>query len=235
MPDPLVVLPRHVLAFDTAMGGCSAAVVDMKTGQAVRQSLVMERGQSEILVPMIQGVVKEAGLVMADMGLVVTTVGPGGFTGLRIGLSAARSFGLALNIPVVGVRTTDVILKAAMGNAKDHNMLLVVIETKRDDFYVQDFGGTPRLLSADSIVSAYQNHPITLCGDGVIRLQQVLSARYPAGWRAFDDLLLPDPVVMAHMGYDDFITGKMQPPDPLYLREADVSQSKRAQRVIAEG
>ncbi len=195
----------------------------------------MERGQSEILVPMIQGVVKEASLAMADLVLVVTTVGPGGFTGLRIGLSAARSFGLALNIPVAGVRTTDVILKAAMEKTKDHNALFVVIETKRDDFYAQDFGGAPRLLSADSILSAYQNRPVTLCGDGVIRLQQVLGADCPAGWRVLDDLLLPDPVVMAHMGYDDFITGKMQPPDPVYLREADVSQSKRTQRVIAEG
>jgi tRNA threonylcarbamoyladenosine biosynthesis protein TsaB len=227
-------MPRFILAFDTAMSGCSVAVLDTKTGQTAQQSRVMERGQSEILVPMILDVVKEAGCAMADLGLVVTTVGPGGFTGLRIGLSTARSFSLALDIPVAGVRTTDVLLRSAAEKTLDQNELLAVVETKREDFYVQKKDGAPSLASAADLLAVYQDRDATLCGDGIKRLQNELAQLWPARWQVLEDIQLPDPVMLARMGGEDARAGKLRPPDPVYLREADVSQSKRMQRTIAE-
>lgn len=227
-------MPGYVLAFDTAMGGCSVAVLDTRTGVAVQDGRVMERGQSEILVPLIQEIVRQAGCTMADLGLVVTTVGPGGFTGLRIGLSTARSFGLALAIPVAGLRTTDVLLRAAKEKFNDQSHLLVVVETKREDFYVQEPGAEPGLRSFESLLLQYKDQPVTLCGDGVIRLQEKLGQVWPGAWRILNDVVLPDPVVMAKMGVEDMMAGTLRAPDPVYLRDADVSQSKRVQRVIAE-
>lgn len=232
MPDS--VIPRYILAFDTAMGGCSAAVLDAGTGRAVAQSQTMDRGQSEILVPMIQDVVRDSGLTMASLDLVVTIVGPGGFTGLRIGLSTARSFGLALDIPVAGVRTTDVLLKAAEEKHNCQSLLLVIVETKREDFYVQERGDDPSLRSVENLLMVYQDQAATLCGDGVIRLRSELGKRWPSAWQVLEDIILPDPVVMARMGAEDIRAGTVRPPDPVYLREADVSQSRRPQRVIAE-
>lgn len=227
-------MPRYVLAFDTAMGGCSVAVLDTRTGVAVQDGRVMERGQSEILVPLIQDIVRQAGCTMADLGLVVTTVGPGGFTGLRIGLSTARSFGLALDIPVAGLRTTDVLLRAAKEKLNDQSRLLVVVETKREDFYVQEPGAEPGLRSFESLLAQYKDQLVTLCGDGIIRLQEKLGQAWPGAWRVLSDIVLPDPVVMAMMGVEDMMAGTLRAPDPVYLRDADVSQSKRVQRVIAE-
>ena len=227
-------MPGYVLAFDTAMGGCSVAVLDTRTGVAVQDGRVMERGQSEILVPLIQEIVRQAGCTMADLGLVVATVGPGGFTGLRIGLSTARSFGLALAIPVAGLRTTDVLLRAAKEKLNDQSHLLVVVETKREDFYVQEPGAEPGLRSFESLLLQYKDQPVTLCGDGVIRLQEKLGQVWPGAWRILNDVVLPDPAVMAKMGVEDMMAGTLRAPDPVYLRDADVSQSKRVQRVIAE-
>jgi tRNA threonylcarbamoyladenosine biosynthesis protein TsaB len=232
VPDS--VIPRYILAFDTAMGGCSAAVLDTETGQAWSRSEAMGRGQSERLVPMAQEVMAEAGVAMADLGLIVTTIGPGGFTGLRIGLSTARSFGMALGIPVAGVRTTDVLIKSTREKLNDQNRLIAVIETKREDFYVQEDDAEPDLLSADLVLSKYKDNQVTLCGDGILRLKNDIGVVWPETFYVAENSDLPDPVMMARMGADDLKNGRLQPPEPLYLRDADVSVSKRAQRVIAE-
>lgn len=231
MPD--FVIPRYILAFDTAMGGCSAAVFDAQTGQAVSDSRAMTRGQSEELVPMVQGVVRQAGIDFPQIGLVVTTIGPGAFTGLRIGISAARSFGLALGAPVAGLRTTDVIAHACAEKSHDINRLLVVLETKRTDFYVQEGLAEPGVLAADELRAKYQDITLTFCGDGVLRLQSELGAAWPQGWSVAAGFDLPDPVMMARMALEDAKAGHLRPAEPLYLRDADVSVSNKPARVIA--
>lgn len=94
----------RVLALDTALGTCSVAVVDFPDG-TVRASLsrAMDRGHAEALLPMVAEAVGALEGGFAGLNRIVTTVGPGSFTGLRVALAAARSFGLALEIPVVGV------------------------------------------------------------------------------------------------------------------------------------
>src|SRR5690606_16700300 len=82
---------KPVLAIDTALGACSAAVYDAGFGQTLAvQSVAMERGHAEALVPMIERVMDKSRLAFEDLDRVVTTVGPGSFTGLRVGISAAR-------------------------------------------------------------------------------------------------------------------------------------------------
>lgn len=193
----------------------------------------MTRGQSEALVPMVQGVVRQAGIDFPQIGFVVTTIGPGAFTGLRIGISAARSFGLAIGAPVAGLRTTDVIARACAEKSHDINRLLVVLETKRADFYGQEGAGEPGILAAGELRSKYQDADITLCGDGVLRLQSELGAAWPSGWAVAAGFDLPDPAIMARMALEDAKTGHLRPAEPLYLREADVSLSNKPVRTIA--
>lgn len=96
----------RILALDTALGATAAAVIDFPTGDIVAaDSQVMERGHAEALVPMVQRLMAEVPGGFASLDRVATTIGPGSFTGLRVAISAARSFGLALKIPVVGVST----------------------------------------------------------------------------------------------------------------------------------
>lgn len=216
---------KPVLALDSALGGCVVAVMVGNEGYA--RTLETGRDQAAKLMPMVQDVMKEAGVAFTDLGLIVTTTGPGSFTGLRIGLSAARALGLSLSIPVQGVSTFDAMVKSC----KPKDKSLVVLESKRADFYVQAFdgkwqpeGGPQCLLSADIPADRI------VCGDGIARL------RIETGL-AFENAIertLPDPVILAGIGGAIYVMNgeKAQKPEPFYMRGADVSVSNKVQRQI---
>src|SRR3978361_482116 len=95
-----------ILAIDTALDACAAAVLDTDTSQLVAQeSQAMKRGHAEALMPLIARVMKESGIAFSSLDRIAVTTGPGSFTGLRVGLSAARGIALAAEKPVVGVTT----------------------------------------------------------------------------------------------------------------------------------
>ncbi len=230
-----------VLAFDTALGGCSVAVVDTDTGKATSDVQPMARGQSEQLVPMVQSVIERAGIPFSDLDLIATTVGPGAFTGLRIGLSTARSFGLALDLPVDGLLTTEAIAAHFFDQHKDQEKdLLVVVETKREDFYAHIFSGDHNSLDEPFaaplalLVEDYQGRALNVCGDGLTRLQHDLGANWPENWTAFPGFDLIDPELLAVLAVERRVAENIRPADPVYLRGADVSVSTQSIRTIAE-
>src|SRR3569623_1419234 len=95
-----------VLAIDTALESCAAEVLDTDAEIfRARQSLPMQRGHAEALLPMIDEGKKASGISYAALDRFAVTVGPGSFTGLRVGISAARGLSLAANRPGVGVTT----------------------------------------------------------------------------------------------------------------------------------
>src|SRR6204780_5030620 len=96
----------RVLAIDTALEACSAAVLDTEQGiVTAHESLPMVRGHAEALIPLIARVLEKSGLDFAALDRIAVTTGPGSFTGLRVGLSAARGIGLAADRPGVGLST----------------------------------------------------------------------------------------------------------------------------------
>ena len=226
------IIPPCILAFDTAMSGCSVAVFDAATGDGVSESRPMVRGQSEALVPMLQEILARAGRSFADIGLIATTIGPGAFTGLRIGLSTARSLALALDIPAGGVTTTEVIARTVHEKLNPLNEVMVVLETKREDFYAQHFPRPPVAISREDLYAQYQDTHLTLCGDGVSRLMSGLGGGC-ARWVFEEGFDLPDPSMIARIAWENLKAGALRPPAPLYLRDADVSQSSRPARTIA--
>src|SRR3979409_1427738 len=95
-----------ILAIDTALDACSAAVLDTDASNIVAQeSQPMKRGHAEALMPLIARVMKASTVAFASLDRIAVTTGPGSFTGLRVGLSAARGIALAANKPVVGLTT----------------------------------------------------------------------------------------------------------------------------------
>ena len=91
-----------ILAIDTALDACAAAVLDTSASDVIAQeSQPMKRGHAEALMPLIARVMKASGVAFAELGRIVATAGPGSFTGLRVGLSAARGIALAAGKPVV--------------------------------------------------------------------------------------------------------------------------------------
>ena len=95
-----------VLAIDTALEACSAAIFDSERDEIVaRESIPMPRGHAEALMPLVARVMAASGLDFERIDRFAVTTGPGSFTGLRVGIAAARGLGLAAGKPVVGVTT----------------------------------------------------------------------------------------------------------------------------------
>lgn len=242
---------RNILAIDSAMNGCGAALYcPDDLASCVSERLPMVRGQAEALVPLAQDVVKTGRKTFADIDLVCTTIGPGTFTGLRVGMSAARSFALALDVPVVGISTLDVLAGSFFETQPDlmteGDMLCVLIETKRSDYYAgfYDASGValdePMALDGADIQAKIGRHKATgqivMIGDATGRFVNEQRSDGAGLHVIHEGYTQPDPLVLARMGYrraTDPAFSVNTGIEPLYLRGADVSQPKTPPRILA--
>ena len=130
-----------ILAIDTALDACAAAVLDTAQNRLIAQeSLAMKRGHAEALMPMIARVMKESGIAFSALDRIAATTGPGSFTGLRVGLSAARGIALAAGKPVVGV-TTLTAYAAPVVSESGENPIISAIDARHDHVYLQVVSG----------------------------------------------------------------------------------------------
>lgn len=218
---------RTLLAFDTALNGCNVACVCAGGKPATRQ-IVTGRDQAAKLVPLIQECMDEAGVAFTDLDAIITTIGPGSFTGLRIGLSAARSFSLSLNKPLIGVTTMDIAAQQALRVAGGAPFI-IVIETKRADYYGQLFDGQgaatsePFAKSGEEIAAMLDGYFVY--GDAAARF--VNETNYNGSHQSMEMI---DPLDLLAVGAVSPVTDKAE---PLYLRGADVSIAKN--KVSVEG
>ena len=199
-----------LLALDTSANFVSVALVDETRTFAFLEE-EMERGQAESLMPMIENVLKKAQKTMADIDGVAVTVGPGSFTGVRIGLAAARAFGLALKIPVYGVTCFEV-WAYHLGRA-----CKVVLDSKRDDYFVQSFDGEGSAIDEPAIQSAdvlKTKLPFAAVGTGAQALSEEIGCD-------FVHKISPVAVAAARIALSRI--NNPLPPKPLYMREADVT------------
>src|SRR6266704_754959 len=135
-----------ILAIDTALSACAAAVLATETSRVIAQeSQAMKRGHAEALMPLIARVMKESGIAFASLDRVAVTSGPGSFTGLRVGLSAARGIALAVSKPVVGL-TTLTAYAAPVVSQNGEQPVISAIDARHDQVYFQVVGGDGRAL-----------------------------------------------------------------------------------------
>src|SRR5579871_6712308 len=151
-----------ILAIDTALEACAAAVLDTTTSKVLAsESLVMKRGHAEALMPLIGRVMRDSGLQFAALDRIAVTSGPGSFTGLRVGLSAARGIALAADKPVVGV-TTLTAYAAPSVSANAEYPVISAIDARHDHVYFQVVSGNgsalvlPKLVSIAEALSAWR-------------------------------------------------------------------------------
>jgi tRNA threonylcarbamoyladenosine biosynthesis protein TsaB len=122
-----------LLAVDTALGACSAAVLDGE--RVLAQALEpMERGHAERLAPMVQEVMSAAGIGFDALDRLAVTIGPGTFTGQRVGYAFMRGLRLALGCPLIGVTTLSAMAQAAMAET-GKSAAAVLHDAKRDEVY----------------------------------------------------------------------------------------------------
>src|SRR6266545_4804312 len=142
----------RVLAIDTALEACSAAVLDTSSGITASETLAMTRGHAEAVMPLIARVMSAAAIEFADLDRIVVTTGPGSFIGLRVGISASRGIALAAGKPAVGLSTLAG-FAAPMIAEDDSSHVVAVIDARHDHVYLQVFGIAGRTLVAPRIAT----------------------------------------------------------------------------------
>lgn len=209
----------RVLAVDTSLGACSAAVLD---GDAVRarRSESMDRGHQERLAPLVAEVMASADLPFDRLDRVAATVGPGSFTGLRVGLAFAKGLALALDRPLLGIGTLEAL--AAGGTSAAGEVVAAVIDARRGRVHLQAFrDGAPldgpaslEIETARALAAAWAAAgPLRLVGPGAALLAEAAPAARVEASAACD------PAALARLAAGRDPTAA--PPVPLYLRGAD--------------
>lgn len=223
------------LAFDTCFGACSAALRlrgpagDWQLREDYRE---MPTGQAEALLPMIEALMTAAGLQFADLSKIAVTIGPGSFTGARIGLSAARGFRLSLGVPVVTLTSLAVMAMRAdtllegghLGVARTGAALAVCMDARGGRMYAEVFAESvaepllaPGLWTPAELAAALNGRRVIAAGSGGAMLAGAMTA---AGGEAVAVLpgLLPHARHLALLADAAPVTQVL---DPLYLRDTD--------------
>jgi len=222
----------RVLAIDTALAACSAAVLDTAYGGILAsESLPMMRGHAEALMPLVARVMKASGVAFRDLDRVAVTTGPGSFTGLRVGISAARGIALATGMPAVGVATLSAYAAPYLG-ADDKSPVIAAIDARHDHVYLQVFapGGrtliAPRLAALSEAVRAASDTAACLVGSAAQAVAAGLAKTAPPPVTV-DARAAPDIAWVAQIGA--VVPEATEPPKPQYLRAPDAQPQNAAQ------
>jgi tRNA threonylcarbamoyladenosine biosynthesis protein TsaB len=212
------------------LAACSAAVFESEGGGLLAQHFEpMATGQAERLAPMVRETMAEAGMNFGALDRIATTVGPGTFTGLRIGLSFARGLSLALGLPVVGISTLRAIAANITANP-EHLSILSAIDARRGNCYLQLFTADlapltdPRVCSlAEASVFIPQGRHLAV-GSAVSSLVSHLDRARTTLLKA-DAQDLSTAASVARLASLE-VPGTL-PPEPLYLRRPDAKPQIR--------
>jgi tRNA threonylcarbamoyladenosine biosynthesis protein TsaB len=221
----------RILAIDTALAACAAAVLDTRHVAVVAsETLPMVRGHAEAVMPLIARVMDQAGVDFANLDRIAVTTGPGSFTGLRVGISAARGIALAAGKPAVGLSTLAGFAAPHIAE-NDSTSVVAVIDARHEHVYLQVFGiggktvVPPRIASLREAVRAATTGPVRIVGSGA----ELIAAQWPKSE--------PPPVLVEQLGAPDIgwiarlgaaAAEGHGPPKPLYLRAPDAQPQDAA-------
>ena len=238
--------PRAIVAIETATETVGVAV---RTAAGVQAELTLtgRRRHVETLTPALEHLLAQLDLVPGDLGVVGVDIGPGLFTGLRVGVAAAKGLAQALGIGVVGATSLDILTEGA-GAAGLRGLVLACVDARRGEVFatvheIDVAGAVPRvrlptgLFTPENLVVAldgFAGETVHAVGDGALRYADALRA-VPGTDPEAPGLAFPTPAAQLNLIRARLAAG--EPPDapaavvPLYMREADaVSNYDRAVR-----
>lgn len=212
------------LAFDTTANCCAIAL--LKDNVIVEKFIQeMDFGQSEILLPQIENMLKKQNIQFQDINLLAVCIGPGSFTGVRSSIACARAMTLANpNLATTGVSAFEAYVHS-LNMTELSEINAVIIETKRDDFYFQMFNGRlqklcePCAMNYEDIITHLKGKTVTLIGNGVERFLDKPSGLILHAIRMDSVSNISD---LAACAIEKFNNKKLNFPKPLYLRAPDV-------------
>lgn len=220
-----------VLAFDCAVSGQGVAIVRDGYSRAV---LYEEgRDQAARLLPAIAAALDQASVARTQLDLIAVTTGPGSFTGVRVGLSAARGLAVGLGIPLAGIPTTTVLRIQA--EATDR-LIVAAVDTRLGDWFcaIGD-DPTPFAATAADVAARVAGNRCLIVGSEVAPLAAFLTS---AGIDAITQEGPPDPVVLGCRALADGVEAWRARnraeglPRPLYLRGVNITLADGARRTV---
>lgn len=210
-----------ILAVDTALSACSVAVLT-ETRTVVR-SEPMQRGHAEALMPMLAAAMEEADLTYPDIGRFAVTIGPGTFTGVRVGVAAVRGLAVATGKPIIGITTLQAFAETARRNgAADNTAILVALDARREEVYAQCFLGREpiseaRAIAVADLLDSLDDRVAAVYGSAADAVQAAAATRGHA-MTVLGTPSAPDVGAIAELARD---CPPGPPPAPLYLRPPD--------------
>jgi tRNA threonylcarbamoyladenosine biosynthesis protein TsaB len=214
-----------ILAFETASGRCSVSLSD-KDQILAAALLTTPSQQAEKLMDMVADILKKSNLKPKDINFLVTTNGPGSFTGIRIGLATILGLSMAQNITPIVVSNFAVINFRIREQFRNFDFTATIIDAYRDEFYIQIFDKSNQiiykgaLLSVDNIKNIMDNlsGAVVSSGSGLIKLHTILAPksyilpRFPT----------PDARTLCKLAYTQILKENFSSTiEPLYIRPPD--------------
>ncbi|MBI1620979.1 tRNA (adenosine(37)-N6)-threonylcarbamoyltransferase complex dimerization subunit type 1 TsaB [Aquamicrobium zhengzhouense] len=191
-----------ILAIDTAANLCAASVFDTQRGELGQHVLDLGKGHAEQLMGTIEAALAAAGVTYADLGAIAVSIGPGSFTGVRVGVSTARGLALTLKIPAVGVST----LEALASEAASGKSVIARIDAGRGQAYVARYSADGETEFGPAALSLDEADVMVASGEGEADIVEDKAASIS---------------VYARLAAAKLASGNAAPPKPLYLRDAD--------------
>jgi tRNA threonylcarbamoyl adenosine modification protein YeaZ len=211
----------NLLAIDTSANLCAACVFDADAGHELGRSVRdIGKGHAEVLMDVIAEALMAAGLQLRDMGAVAVAVGPGSFTGIRVGVSVARGLALALKAPAAGVTT----LEALAWEARQEfggKPVLAAIDGGRDGIYVAVYDGlgtmsyAPVVVDLETVVGLARSAAV-VTGSAARRIAEAAGLE---SLRIGSEAPTADIATYASLAVANGFSGEK--PRPLYLRAPD--------------
>ena len=236
-----------VLALDTAGSACAVALCRGPDTLA-RHRQAMRHGHATVVLPMILEVLQAAAKTFADIDRYVVNRGPGGFTGLRVGLAAMSGLALATDRPIIGIDGFDVLARQARALARVPTPVIAAIDSRRPEPYVQAYDAEgrrhdrPRCITPDALAgfvrqAAGAGMGVSVVGDAAPAVAAAVgsiagSAAGSAAGRLNIDLPAVgalDPAELARLGM--MTDPDRQPPSPLYIRPVDAQPAPPARNL----
>lgn len=234
-----------LLAIDTSEQSCGAALLG-KDGVIGARSEIIGRGHAERLLPMIEELFLETGLSYADIDKLAVTVGPGTFTGLRIGLSVARGLALSRQVPCVGLSGLQILAAMAYDLSEDRKAPVhAIIAGRGGQGFLQTFQGVdetglpvadcdPLNVSYEAMVPMLTQSALVVgSGANMMRDAGLLGQLHAGQLGLLEATQHIDPAVLGRTAMD--LDATQFSPEPLYLRAADAKKAKAILPIAGSG
>lgn len=220
----------RILAIDTALPSVSVCVLDEGAAAPVAiESMAMDKGHAEALMPMVERVMARVDGGFASLDRVAATVGPGSFTGIRIGVAAARGIALARKLDVVGVSTLSAFAAPLLADNAD-TLVAAAIDARHGHVYFSAYGPGGQLLTSPRVLPLKEACRLLAGGRARVAGSGAMLLRDEGG-RANPDIIVanpaasPDIVAVARLGLAADPTAA--PARPLYIKPPDVTPSTK--------